>query len=216
MVEKRGDLWKNGGMDQKEIKNFFEDFKSKRENTIVIVDFGNVEKWKHGLGWQVGIRELGSLVKHFTYGKRFLRRFYYGADYGPSEKSTELTSWSKFILRTADLNGFEVIDKRVKYIPTQDNVHGFEKKCDLDVEMVVDLIRERENYDNIVLFSGDGDLVTALKYLSEEYNKRALAMSARGHIGRDVIDANKEGVIETILYADDFEYRLNMDRFRKK
>ncbi len=149
-------------MKQNEVKTFLDSFKAKRERTIVIVDFGNVEKWKHGLGWKVGVRELASLVKHFTYGKRFLRRFYYGADYGSDEKSTNLSDWSKYILRTAELNGFKVIDKRVKYIHTTDNVYGFEKKCDLDVEMTVDLIRERDNYDNIVLFSGDGDLVTAL------------------------------------------------------
>ncbi len=202
-------------MNQKEIKTFLDSFSSKRERTIVIVDFGNVEKWKHGLGWSVGIRELGSLVKHFTYGQRFLRRFYYGADYGSDERSIMLTDWSKYILRAADLNGFKVIDKRVKYIRTPENVYGFEKKCDLDVEMAVDLIRERNNYDTIVLFSGDGDLVAALRYLKEEYDKQTVIMSARGHIGREIIDAKRIGVIREILYADDFEYRLNMNRFRK-
>lgn len=203
-------------MNQEEIKKFLESFTSKRERTIVIVDFGNVEKWKYGLGWHVGVRELASLVKHFTYGKRFLRRFYYGADYGQSEKSVELTGWSKYMLRTADLNGFEVIDKRVKYIHNSDNVYGFEKKCDLDVEIAVDLIRERDNYDNIVLFSGDGDLIAALQYLKEEYRKQAIVMGARGHIGREVFDAERNKTIEEILFADDFEYRLNLDRFRKK
>lgn len=202
-------------MNQNEIKKFLASFVPKRERTVVIVDFGNVEKWKYGLGWRVGIRELASLVKHFTYGKRFLRRFYYGADYGPNEKSTTLTNWSKYMLRTADLNGFEVVDKRVKYIHSPDNVHGFEKKCDLDVEMAIDLIRERDNYDTIILFSGDGDLVTALAYLHKEYGKKAIVMSARGHIGREIIDAKRDGIVDEILYADDFEYRLNMDRFRK-
>lgn len=203
-------------MSPDEIKKFLESFISKRERTIVVVDFGNVEKWKHGLGWRVGVRELASLVKHFTYGKRFLRRFYYGADYGPHDRSTRLTDWSRYMLRTADLNGFEVIEKRVKYIHNPDNVHGFDKKCDLDVEMAVDLIRERNNYDHIVLFSGDGDLVAALRYLKEEYDKKTIVMSARGHIGREIIDARRERIIEEILYADDFEYRLNLDRFRRK
>jgi len=202
-------------MNPEKIKKFLEGYTARRERTIVIVDFGNVEKWKHGLGWRVGIRELAMLVKNFSYGKRFLRRFYYGADYGKSEKSKVLTGWSKYMLRTADLNGFEVVNKRVKYIHSLDNLFGFEKKCDLDVEMAIDLIRERDNYDTIILFSGDGDLVTALRYLKEEYGKHAIVMSARGHIGREVIDAHKEGVIEDILYADDFEYRLSMDRHHR-
>jgi uncharacterized LabA/DUF88 family protein len=197
-----------------EIKAFLEAFAPKRERTIVIVDFGNVEKWKHGLGWRVGIRELAALVKHFTSGHRFLRRFYYGADYGPNERSTDLIEWSGYILRTAASNGFAVIDKRVKYIHSQDNVHGFEKKCDLDVEMTVDLIRERDNYDDIVLFSGDGDLMTAIRYLHDQYQKRATVMSARGHIGREVLDAKRDGVVGGIIFADDFEYRLSMDRQR--
>ena len=203
-------------MDQEKIKKFLEAYVPRRERTIVIVDFGNVEKWKHNLHWRVGIRELAVLVKNFSKGQRFLRRFYYGADYGQKEKSTTLTEWSRYMLRTADLNGFEVVDKRVKYIHSADSVHGFEKKCDLDVEMAVDLIRERKNYDTIVLFSGDGDLVTALRYLHDEYEKRAIVIGARGHVGREVIDAHREGVIEEILYADDLEYRLNMDRFRNR
>lgn len=203
-------------MNQDDIKKFFESFISKRERTIVIIDFGNVEKWKHGLGWRVGIRELAVLVKNLACGKRFLRRFYYGADYGPSERSTELTNWSKYMLRTADLNSFCVVDKRVKYVRSPDNLHSFEKKCDLDVEMTIDLIRERDNYDTIFLFSGDGDLMTAIKYLKEEYGKQTIVMGARGHTGREVIDAKRDGIIDDVLYVDDFEYRLNMDRFRKR
>jgi len=203
-------------MNQGEIRRFLDDFLKNRERTIAIVDFGNVEKWKHGLGWRVGIRELATLMKHFSYGSRYLRRFYYGADYGPNEKSTKLVDWSKYILRTADINGFHVVDKRVKYMHGQDSVLGYAKKCDLDVEMTVDLIRERKNYDNIVLLSGDGDLMAAIRYLKEAYGKRVVVMSARGHIGREVIDARNDGCLEEILFADDFEYRLNMDRFIKR
>ena len=57
--------------------------------------------------------------------------------------------------------------------------------------------------------------MAAIKYLKEEYGKQTIIMSARGHIGREIIDAKKDGVVEEILYADDFEYRLNMDKFRK-
>lgn len=162
------------------------------------------------------MRELARLVKHFSRGYRFLRRFYYGADYGPSESSPSLSRWSKYILTTADMNGFEVIKKRVKYIHSANNVHGFEKKCDLDVEIAVDLIEERDNYDTIILFSGDGDLMRAIQYLKKEYSKHCIVMSARGHIGREVLDAKRDGIVEQILFAEDFEYRLSMDRFTKR
>ncbi len=203
-------------MNLQEIATFLESFADKKERTMVVVDFGNVEKWKNSLGWRVGIRELAGLAKHFSKGHKASRRFYYGADYGPNESSGFLIGWSKYVLTTAEMNGFEVVQKRVKYIHASDNIHGFEKKCDQDVEMTVDLIQEQEGYDHIMLFSGDGDLMRAIEYLQKLHGKRCVVMSARGHIGREVLDAKTAGVLDDILFAEDFEYRLNMDRFRHR
>jgi len=165
------------------------------------------------LNWRVGIKELSKLCKNFSTGKKFLRRFYYGADYGKNEKSTNLVEWSRLILEKAELGGFEVVRKRVKYIYSSDNKYGFEKKCDLDVEMAIDLVKERENYDTIILFSGDGDLMCAMKYLHDEYKKECYVFGARNHVGREVFDMKNERVVKDILFAEDFEYRISLERF---
>ncbi len=201
-------------MDQEEIKKFLKSFETKRERTVVIIDYGNVEKWKNSLKWLIGIKELALLIKNFSLGKQFLRRFYYGADYGPNEKSQIMTEWCRAIFEKANMNRFEVIDKRVKYIHNQNNKYGFDKKCDLDVEMTIDLIKERDNYDTIILFSGDGDLMCTIKYLKETYNKSCIVFGVRDHIGREIFDAKTEGIIDNILYVEDFEYRLNRNRFK--
>lgn len=127
-----------------------------------------------------------------------------------------LTEWSRHITQTANWNGFEVVSKRVKYIHNPDNAYGFEKKCDLDVEMAIDMIQEHEKYDTIVLFSGDGDLMRAMKYLHVKHKKNAIVIGVRNHIGREIFDSKNEGIISTILFADDFEYRLNLDRHKKR
>lgn len=199
-------------MDHEEIKKFLKSFESKRDRTIVIVDFGNVEKWKHSLGWIIGIKELAQLVKNFSYGKKPLRRFYYGSDYGEKENSMTISLWSKSVIDKAEMNRFEVITKRVKYIHDLHKVGGFDKKCNFGVEMTIDLIKERDNYDTIILFSGDGDLMYAIKYLKETYNKNCIVFGARNHVGREVYDVKTESVIDNILYAEDFEYRLNRNR----
>ncbi|MEK7227907.1 MAG: NYN domain-containing protein [Patescibacteria group bacterium] len=196
-------------MNHIEIKRFLSEFETKRERTIVIVDYGNVEKWKNNLKWDVGIRQLANLVRSFSFGNQFLRRFYYGADYGKNEKEIILVPWSKSVLDTAKYNRFEVLDKRVKYIHDSTNIHGFSKKCDLDVEMTIDLIKYKDSYDTIFLFSGDGDLMCAVKYLKDTCNKECYVFGARGHIGREVMDAKTNGYVLDILYAEDFEYRLN-------
>ncbi|MFA6423924.1 MAG: NYN domain-containing protein [Candidatus Magasanikbacteria bacterium] len=200
-------------MNKGEINIFLKYFEDKKQRTIVIVDYGNVEKWKHSLSWDVGIRELANLIKNFS-GKEFLRRFYYGADYGKEEKSKILTYWSKKVLETAHFNRFDVQHKRVKYIHDQNNKHGFAKKCDLDVEMAVDLIKERDNYDTIIIFSGDGDLMYAIRYLVEKYKKRCYVFGARDHIGREVYDAKTDCCVTEVLYVEDFEYRLSSTRFK--
>ena len=203
-------------MNRAEIKTFLESFTTRLDRTMVIVDFGNVEKWKESLGWRVGIRELAVLAKHFSKGNSQLRRFYYGSDFGNDQKSTVLIPWSEQILNRAKMNRFEVVTKRVKYIHDLVSSYGFVKKCDLDVEMTVDLIRMKDLYDHVVLFSGDGDLVYALRYLKDSFSKAACVFGARNHIGAEVLDGVTEGVIERLLFVEDFEYRLNMDRFRYK
>jgi len=199
-------------MNQAEIKEFLESFQDKRDRTIVIVDWGNVEKWDVNLGWKVGIQELAKLVKHFAYGKEHLRRFYFGEDYGPNEKATTLRTRSGGTLLRAKMNRFQVVSKRVKYIHDSERASGFQPKCNLDVEMSVDLIRAVNEYDQAVIFSGDGDLVYAMRFLHDKYGKDFVVFGARGHTGREIQDAPKEGVVQRILYADDFEYRLNMHR----
>lgn len=203
-------------MNHQEITNFIESFKDKQSRTIIIVDFGNVDKWKESLHWKVGIQELAKLIKHFSLGNKELRRFYYGMDYGPDEKNITPNIWSYEITGRANANGFNVITKRVKYIHDNTNPYGYNKKCDLDVDMAVDLIKMKDLYDNIILFSGDGDLISATNYLNEEFGKKIFVFSARGHIGREVIDAFNNKKVDLVLYAQDFDYRLDMNRFKYK
>ena len=202
-------------MNHEQIKKFIDSFSKKLLRTIVIVDFSNVEKWKESLNWKVGIQELAVLAKNFSKGGVGLRRFYYGSDYGNDQKSTTMTLWSGKIIDRAKMNRFDVVTKRVKYIHSKDST-GFTKKCDLDVEMAVDLIKMKDEYDNIVVFSGDGDLFYVLRYLKEAYGKSSYVFGARNHIGAEMIDAANLGIVDKLLFIEDFEYRLNMDRFRYK
>jgi len=201
-------------MDKIEIKTLLDSFSEKQNRILVIVDYGNVEKWKNSLGWKVGIRELGILVKNFSKGNESLRRFYYGSDYGRKESSEVMVDWSRSVLERAKMNNFSIVTKRVKYIHDRNNVTGFAKKCDLDVEMSIDLVKKRDEYDSVILFSGDGDLMCAMKYLHDEYQKTCYVFGARDHVGREVFDAQMEGVVQDVLFAEDFEYRLK-DRYSR-
>lgn len=176
---------------------------------MVIVDFANVVRWSDTLSWDVGIKQLAAMVKNFATGSKYLRRFYYGEDYGPSSKSTQLSVWSAQILAKAKYD-FEIVSKRVKYIPDSGYKTGFIKKCNLDIEMAMDLIREKDNYDTAILFSGDGDLACVIEYLHTEFQKKFYVFGARDHIGKELVELKEQKKIADILFVEDFEYRLNL------
>jgi len=48
-------------MQQKEIKKIIENINKTKERNIVIIDYGNLQKWEKKLGWKIGIKELGNL-----------------------------------------------------------------------------------------------------------------------------------------------------------
>lgn len=199
-------------MNHQQITQFLDRLAKTKERNMVIVDFANVDRWQDSLHWPIGIKQLGQLVSRISYGKKFLRRFYYGEDYGQKDSSIVLTQWSEMVLRSAQYSGFQTISKRVKYIPDEKYETGFIKKCNLDIEMAIDLIREKDNYDIAIIFSGDGDLACVCKYIYDTFGKKVYMFGARNHIGKELIDAQREGVIEDILFVEDFEYRLNLKR----
>lgn len=199
-------------MNKTEIKKFLEKLSKTKDCNIVIVDFANVDRWQDSLEWPIGINKLGQLMKYIAVGKKFLRRFYYGEDYGQKDRSKVLTPWSERILNQARYSGFEIVSKRVKYIPDDKYETGFIKKCNLDIEMAVDLIREKDNYDTAVIFSGDGDMAYVCEYIHNEFNKTIYVFGARGHVGKELVDCKKNKIIKDILFVEDFEYRLNLKR----
>jgi len=199
-------------MNRDEVSNFLIKCERTKERNIVIIDFANVDRWEESLGWKVGIKNLGNLISHISYGKKFLRRFYYGEDYGPKDSSIKLSVWSERILTSAKFSNFEIISKKVKYIPDSKYETGFIKKCNLDIEMAVDLIREGDNYDNAFIFSGDGDMAYVCKYLYNDFRKKIFIFVARGHLGKELVSLKDKGIIEDILFVEDFEYRLNLVR----
>ncbi len=201
-------------MEKSEITKTIQDLESTKDRNIVIIDFSNLVHWQDNLKWEIGVRQLGCLIKQFSFGKKFLRRFYYGSDYGEKDNNKTLTSWSDTIINKARMNNFKVCTKRVKYIKDNNYKNGYVKKCDLDVEMAVDLIKEKNNYDKIIIFSGDGDLSYVLRYLKEKFCKIPYVFAARNHLGRELVDCETKKIIEKILFVEDFEGCLN--RFKSK
>jgi uncharacterized LabA/DUF88 family protein len=67
-------------------------------------------------------------------------------------------------------------------------------KCDFDAEIAKDIALNIENFNNLILFSGDGDFASTVEYLVKERAKRVFVMFAQGGFGE--IDYRDFGLIK--------------------
>jgi len=58
------------------------------------------------------------------------------------------------------------------------------RKCDFDCELVMDIIAEKDNFDCLILFSGDGDYKSIVEYLLDN-KKQVIVMHPFGVRGRE-------------------------------
>jgi len=80
------------------------------------------------------------------------------------------------------------VTKKVKFIKNKSG------KCiskgNLDVELTIDAMHNKNSYDTFLLFSGDSDFEALIKYLKRN-NKKCLAFSTKSHISIELIKEAK-------------------------
>jgi uncharacterized LabA/DUF88 family protein len=80
----------------------------------------------------------------------------------------------------------------------------YSQKANLDIEIVVDMFNTVDQYDQVVLFSGDGDFERAIELLRSK-NTHITVVSTEGMIARELRNA-------TDRYIDLNEIRENIEK----
>ena len=113
--------------------------------------------------YHIDFRKLRTLLKK-RYGDIDL--FYYGCeDEQPrSDHYKKKAHKQKAFHAALERKGYILRKKALKHI-------GAITKCDMDVEIVMDVTQSIEGYDIVVLFSGDSDFLALLEWCYE-YNKK--------------------------------------------
>jgi len=65
------------------------------------------------------------------------------------------------------------------------------RKCDFDVEITRDVFNEMNNFETLILFSGDGDYSALVDDLISLKNKKAIVVFAKEHKGKEYEDFKK-------------------------
>lgn len=82
----------------------------------------------------------------------------------------------RFYLRLKQF-GYSLFLKPVKMYEQEDGTT--KRKANCDVDMAFHLMKEKDNFDRIIVLSGDGDFLPVLKYLKE--NKKEIIILARAN-----------------------------------
>lgn len=85
-----------------------------------------------------------------------------------------------------------------------DNSGRYSQKANLDIEIVVDMFNTVDQYDRVILFSGDGDFERAIELLRSK-NTHITVVSTEGMIARELRNA-------TDLYIDLNEMRQDIEK----
>ncbi|MDY6781250.1 MAG: NYN domain-containing protein [Cyanobacteriota bacterium] len=85
-----------------------------------------------------------------------------------------------------------------------DNSGRYSQKANLDIEIVVDMFNTCEQYNRVVLFSGDGDFERAIELLRSK-NTHITVVSTEGMIARELRNA-------TDCYIDLNEIRPHIEK----
>ena len=189
-----------------------------RGKTAVFIDWANVYGWRTSLKKEVSPDKLYKYLKEYALVKEI--NFYYGIDKHPKSKKflnevkkigfNVASKEVKYIPITLDSSHFKDLAREVKDALTLiRNIDikiverilqildrkVWRRKCDFDMEIAVDCLKEFNRYDSYIFFSGDGDFEPLYKFLIG-LKKQVIVIYASGHLGREVWSLRK-GIFKT-------------------
>lgn len=77
--------------------------------------------------------------------------------------------------------------KQIKELRNCLNQKIKDRKCDFDVDIVVEIMRNIDKYDTFVILSGDGDFAPAIKFFREK-SKNVVIVSQSNKLGKEIVN----------------------------
>ena len=145
--------------------------------TAVFIDSSNIYFSERTLGWRIDFKKL---LNYFKNNVDLHRIAFYGNLNPDNARERKFHDFLELI-------GYIVKHKKIKFIQDDaDHEHGGHHKGNLDVDLTIDAVHFKNEYDTFLLLSGDGDFESLLKYL-KIYKKRCIVFSTKGHVSIELI-----------------------------
>lgn len=144
----------------------------------VFIDAANIFYSQQTLGWRVDYRKLQEYFKR----ECDLRAIHlYTGMVGENQKQ------NAFLEKLKNL-GYKVTAKEVKRIKVSRNT--YEWKGNLDAELIIDALKNINNFDTLILMSGDSDFAPLLDELKSSH-KNVIVMSTKRHVSIELLQRAK-------------------------
>lgn len=144
----------------------------------IFVDGSNLYHTQRKLGWRL---DYAKLLEYFTGSDALYNAFYYtGIDVEDGQQGGFLPVLTRL--------GYTVRTKQIKVVGLNESGEPI-RKANLDVELVLDMIATSENYDHLILCSGDGDFERALEVLRSR-GKTLTVVSTDGMVALELRNAS--------------------------
>src|SRR5690349_7010919 len=141
------------------------------KNVAVFVDVANIFYAAKAAGVDI---DYVTLLKASTAGRDFVRAYAYT---GLDPENENQRQFHSFLTRS----GYKVVSKDIRK-------YGDGRiKANLDIELVVDMMRMAQHIDIAVVVSGDGDFAPAIRAVQQQ-GVRVEVVSFRGNTSSDLID----------------------------
>ena len=141
------------------------------KNVAVFVDVANIFYAAKAAGVDI---DYVTLLKAASAGRDLVRAYAYT---GLDPENENQRNFHSFLSR----NGYKVVSKDIRK-------YGDGKvKANLDIELVVDMMKTARNLDIAIVVSGDGDFAPAIRAV-QEMGVRCEVISFRGNTSSDLID----------------------------
>lgn len=147
--------------------------KLKGKKLGVFCDGANIFYGSQKYGWHVNVDKLKRLID--SYGEVIFMNYYMAI---PARNDAAFASSQRFVEKIKKY--VNVKSKELKYIPAGGQVI---KKGNMDVEMVLDVVRSINVLDMIIVVSGDSDFIELKNYVTTERGKKMMFIGYGGNMG---------------------------------
>ncbi len=177
----------------------------------VFIDASNLWQAQKAKGRMLDYAKLQKYLYN-KYAPKQVQIFYYTAYPADGTRSYNLEGKHKFYTYLKKGLGFTVRKKELKRIAVHTEAGDlFEEKGNMDVEITIDAMHFKPQYEMAVFFTGDSDFLALITYLRTG-GKRVYVFSSKNNVSKE-LRTGADGYLDILTISDDIWGRDLVRRF---